>query len=536
MVPKGTAARPCLGPVPGAVPLQTDWIRRLQICGKELKRVFFTEFYADVEPPDDGSTTSRQIIASKTTCALDVQILTCSQPSEQCREILRKYQLQDRLKGQRPGQSECYLLVWDARWAMEWTERDMTAGTPNPFLISKSSPTVDFLAEMTPVWPPAPGARVSGSDRRCPAGIALVHYDAKRNGPFHDNDDTVQRPTPGQHYYRVDRATRKAQFNKVNATIREFFSAGCDRAALRGTALPPIAWALVFRHEDCDNKARALAVPAQGAAADLLLAQASETLERTIDDPDQPGADQRAAQQAEDSPGIVFQRLLPSPKEEHLERTCYLRHANTAQRRCVLATQNSLLTLCHGPPGTGETKVAACLADAYMSCLAPGWGVGCLGCTGGSMGTLAEQSGKNLNPASNDLFPRLAARLAHEDKVKGSVAKKITPIAEYAKMHNIAVGEVTTGHANWFHKFRAEVATEAKLILATREAGPDLWDKKSLICLLDKAGQTFEPMAIMSLIHAVRCGARTVLFGDERQLRPTADGNEAVQAACRLVA
>eukprot|EP00959_Pyramimonas_sp_CCMP1952_P344663 7218490-Pyramimonas_sp.AAC.1 len=60
MVPYGSAARPCLGPVPVAVPLPSDWPRRLQLHGQELKRVFFTEFYADVEPPDDGSTTSRQ--------------------------------------------------------------------------------------------------------------------------------------------------------------------------------------------------------------------------------------------------------------------------------------------------------------------------------------------------------------------------------------------------------------------------------------------------------------------------------------------
>eukprot|EP00959_Pyramimonas_sp_CCMP1952_P435045 9109748-Pyramimonas_sp.AAC.1 len=64
-------------------------------------------------------------------------------------------------------------MVWDTKWAMEWMERDMAAGTPNTSLISKSSPTMDFLAEMTHVWPPAPGARVSGTDRNCPAGIAL---------------------------------------------------------------------------------------------------------------------------------------------------------------------------------------------------------------------------------------------------------------------------------------------------------------------------------------------------------------------------
>eukprot|EP00959_Pyramimonas_sp_CCMP1952_P337801 7073966-Pyramimonas_sp.AAC.1 len=143
---------------------------------------------------------------------------------------------------------------------------------------------------MTHVWPLAPGARVSGADRSCPAGIALVHYDAKRNGPFHDTDDAVARPCPGQAHYRVDRTKRKAQFNKVNAAMRELFSIGCDRAALWGTDLPPIVWALVFRREDYDNKASALAVPAQGEAADLLLAQASVTLERTIGDPDQPRA------------------------------------------------------------------------------------------------------------------------------------------------------------------------------------------------------------------------------------------------------
>eukprot|EP00959_Pyramimonas_sp_CCMP1952_P160682 3360269-Pyramimonas_sp.AAC.1 len=84
-------------------------------------------------------------------------------------------------------------------------------------------------------------------------------------------------------------------------------------------------------------------------------------------------------------------------------------------------------------------------------------------------------------------------------------------------MYNILEDEVTAGHAHWFHEFRTEIATEAKLTLATREAGADLWNKKFLICLLDEAGQTSEPMAITSLIHAARCGARTVLFGDERQ-------------------
>eukprot|EP00959_Pyramimonas_sp_CCMP1952_P371424 7777702-Pyramimonas_sp.AAC.1 len=97
---------------------------------------------------------------------------------------------------------------------------------------------------MTRVWPPAPGARVLGADPNCPAGIALARYDAKRNGPFHDNGDTVTRPRPGQAYYSTDRTTRKTQFNKVNAAMREFFSIGC-KAVLWGTALPPIVWALV---------------------------------------------------------------------------------------------------------------------------------------------------------------------------------------------------------------------------------------------------------------------------------------------------
>eukprot|EP00959_Pyramimonas_sp_CCMP1952_P147281 3082531-Pyramimonas_sp.AAC.1 len=46
------------------------------------------------------------------------------------------------------------------------------------------------------------------------------------------------------------------------------------------------------------------------------------------------------------------------------------------------------------------------------------------GGSSGSMENLAEQIGKNLNPANNDLFPRMAVRLAHVDSVKGSVAIK----------------------------------------------------------------------------------------------------------------
>eukprot|EP00959_Pyramimonas_sp_CCMP1952_P406911 8528231-Pyramimonas_sp.AAC.1 len=184
----------------------------MQLHGQELRGVFFTEFYADVEPPDDGSTLARQAIASKTTCALD---------APPTRPIQRAAAGPQR--------------VLPAGLAVEWTERDMAAGAPNPFLISKSSPHV---------WPPAPGARVPGADRSCPAGIALVHYDAKKNGPFHDAADAVARPCRGQAYYRADRTTRKAQFNGVNAAMREFFSIGCNRAALWGTALPPIVWTL----------------------------------------------------------------------------------------------------------------------------------------------------------------------------------------------------------------------------------------------------------------------------------------------------
>eukprot|EP00959_Pyramimonas_sp_CCMP1952_P053853 1126501-Pyramimonas_sp.AAC.1 len=63
MAPCGSAAGPCLGLVPWAVPLPTDWARRMQLHGQELSRVFFTEFYADVEPPGDGATLARQAIA-----------------------------------------------------------------------------------------------------------------------------------------------------------------------------------------------------------------------------------------------------------------------------------------------------------------------------------------------------------------------------------------------------------------------------------------------------------------------------------------
>eukprot|EP00959_Pyramimonas_sp_CCMP1952_P474191 9503035-Pyramimonas_sp.AAC.1 len=164
-----------------------------------------------------------------------------------------------------------------------------------------------------------------------------------------------------------------------------------------------------------------------------------------------------------------------------------------------------------------------------MSRLAPGRGAGCFGGTDGSMDDLAEQIGKNLTPDGADPFPRLAARLAHEDNIKGNAARKITPVAKYAKMYNILEGEVTTDHAHWFHKFRPDIATEAKLTLATHEAGADLWDKKFLMCLLDEASPTSEPMAIMSLIHAARCGARTVLFGDERQPCPTVKSQQALR-------
>eukprot|EP00959_Pyramimonas_sp_CCMP1952_P406491 8519672-Pyramimonas_sp.AAC.1 len=72
----------------------------------------------------------------------------------------------------------------------------------------------------------------------------------------------------------------------------------------------------------------------------------------------------------------------------------------------------------------------------------------------------------------------MAARLAREDKVKGSVAKTITPTTKYANMHNASEDDVAAGHASWFRKFRAEVATVAKLIWATHEAGDDLRGKK----------------------------------------------------------
>ncbi|CAK0820304.1 unnamed protein product, partial [Prorocentrum cordatum] len=426
VVKSSAASRPCLGPVPGAVPPQSDWIRRLQTYGKELKSVFFTEFYADVEASPASPLESIAKISW----------------------IHINYRIDSEASDRDTANTTC---SWDKMWAMEWTERGMTSGTPNPIMVSKTLPTVDFLAVMTPVWPPAPGARVSGTDRSCPFGMALVRYDAKKRGPFHDSDATVRRPPPGQPYYRVDRATRMAQFKKVNAAIREFFSAGCERAALWGTALPPIVWALVFRREGRDRKASALSVPAQGVAADRLLAQASATLERVIDDPDQPGASRRVVE-----PPLTLQQADESPAPSFSD--------------CCLSRGR----ITFSAPATSETKVAACIADACMSRLAPEWGVGCFGGSVGSMGALAEQIGKNLTPDCSDLFPRLAARLVREGKVKGNAAREITPVAKCA---------------------------EAKLTLAPHEAGADLWDKKFLLCLLGEAGQTTEPMAIVSLIH-----------------------------------
>eukprot|EP00959_Pyramimonas_sp_CCMP1952_P168887 3528276-Pyramimonas_sp.AAC.1 len=96
-------------------------------------------------------------------------------------------------------------------------------------------------------------------------------------------------------------------------------------------------------------------------------------------------------------------------------------------------------------------------------------------------------------------------------------------------MYNVSEDDVATWHANWFRKFRAEVASEAKIIMATHEAGADLLEKKFPMCILDEAEQTSEPMAIMSLNHAVRCGARMALFGDERQLCPTVKSQQALQ-------
>ena len=56
----------------------------------------------------------------------------------------------------------------------------------------------------------------------------------------------------------------------------------------------------------------------------------------------------------------------------------------------------------------------------------------------------------------------------------------------------------------------------------------DLADKRFLLCLLDEAGQTSEPMGILSLLHAARSGSRLVLFGDEKQLCPTVKSKEAL--------
>ena len=56
-----------------------DWARLTQSDYTQLRRVFFTEFYADLQPADDGTEANRALLSSKPTCALDVAVLPCGE-------------------------------------------------------------------------------------------------------------------------------------------------------------------------------------------------------------------------------------------------------------------------------------------------------------------------------------------------------------------------------------------------------------------------------------------------------------------------
>ena len=523
---------PLIGLAPGAPMLGEKWPQQMHRHYKTLRKVFFTEFYDALNPEDDGSRKARDELAKKHTCAIDARVLALADPEPDAAWYMDEWDLWPLVKDQQEGTSDYYLVLWQESWTIDWSPKDVDQTLT--LMVSKKGPLDDHLADFTVLWPPSPGG--PGPDGYTYPDAALVHHASKKKGIFHADEDTVAFPdAPGAPYYRLDLALNQHQYNKVTGAMREFFLADCDKAAMWGTGLPILPHLLATVGDDTGPKEDALSVAQQCQAADRLRAQAHATLAEDVPDNTAGllgctynGWEEAALTDdvAEKAPGCLFQRILPAPPLDHIDTVCDAWHARPCQRELMHKNLDSLIVLCQGPPGTGKSHTAALGIACYLGYLPDGWGIGVGGGTNGSMDNLADHVQRG--PGMSDYYPSGCLRLAHEDRASSPAASAITPVQKYTDAwgtHPFA--GANTEHQAWFGKYKVDLIASAKLILATHESMADLKAKKFLLFMLDEAGQTSEPHALMSLVQAVRSLSRLLIFGDDQQLSPTVKSTRA---------
>ena len=363
-----------------------------------------------------------------------------------------------------------------------------------------------------------------------PENVAIVLHRAKKHGPFHKENTTAERPDPpAAPWYRVDLAPSDVQRYRVQAAIDELYMLKSSPDSLYGTNLAPLTYVLAFRKVDQYAKQAINSVANLALAGAHLRRRAGETLGRDIPDPNgfgEPIGDACALGPFSDDevvkcPGSVFQIPHPVPSRAYAEQVAARHGLNDGHQKALHSTRHHPISVVLGPPGCGKTTLGSAVIDTWLMACPPGHYVGMFA----GSNTACDQSCRSVAQraqagqlVSDTLFPKSCVRLARDDAVDDDI-KAHTPAGHYQTSFGQS-SALISGKA--FNRFKNQLVSNARLIVATHEASTDIGKLSScLIGILDESAQSNDLMASMPMAQIVRARGHSLFIGDPHQLEPT---------------
>ena len=363
-----------------------------------------------------------------------------------------------------------------------------------------------------------------------PENVAIVLHRAKKHGPFHKENTTAERPDPpAAPWYRVDLAPSDVQRYRVQAAIDELYMLKSSPDSLYGTNLAPLTYVLAFRKVDQYAKQAINSVANLALAGAHLRRRAGETLGRDIPDPNgfgEPIGDACALGPFSDDevvkcPGSVFQVPHPVPSRAYAEQVAARHGLNDGHQKALHSTRHHPISVVLGPPGCGKTTLGSAVIDTWLMACPPGHYVGMFA----GSNTACDQSCRSVAQraqagqlVSDTLFPKSCVRLARDDAVDDDI-KAHTPAGHYQTSFGQS-SALISGKA--FNRFKNQLVSNARLIVATHEASTDIGKLSScLIGILDESAQSNDLMASMPMAQIVRARGHSLFIGDPHQLEPT---------------